>query len=147
MTDALAQPELAALLEDLHGRSESQVAGIDEYFRARAAAGDLSWDGMDEKSHAFFADKLVALDRDKARFCHLLCMAIGARRVVEVGTSLGVSTLYLAAAVKATGGGVVIGTEHEEAKAVAARATFARRPPTKAPARRGTATSSFSSPT
>jgi predicted O-methyltransferase YrrM len=126
MTDALAQPELAALLEDLHGRSESQVAGIDEYFRARAAAGDLSWDGMDEKSHAFFADKLVALDRDKARFCHLLCMAIGARRVVEVGTSLGVSTLYLAAAVKATGGGVVIGTEHEEAKAVAARATFAK---------------------
>jgi predicted O-methyltransferase YrrM len=45
--------------------------------------------------------------------------------VVEVGTSFGVSTLYLADAVRANGGGVVIGTEHEPAKAAAARANFA----------------------
>jgi predicted O-methyltransferase YrrM len=51
--------------------------------------------------------------------------------VVEVGTSYGVSTLYLAAAVrdnvKNTGDkGVVIGTEYEPAKAAAAREHFAQ---------------------
>jgi predicted O-methyltransferase YrrM len=45
--------------------------------------------------------------------------------VVEVGTSYGVSTLYLADAVRANGGGTVIATEHEAAKAAAARINFA----------------------
>ena len=77
----------------------------------------------------FLSDKLVALDRDKAEFCYQLCRANDARRIVEVGTSYGVSTIYLAAAVRdnvrATGGeGVVIGTEYESEKACAARALF-----------------------
>jgi predicted O-methyltransferase YrrM len=75
------------------------------------------------------ADKLVALDPDKAALCYLLCRSLGARRVVEAGTSFGVSTIYLASAVRdnvqASGGaGVVIGTEHEPAKAAAARQNF-----------------------
>ena len=59
-----------------------------------------------------------------------LCRATNARRIVEIGTSYGVSTLYLAAAVRdnllAGGGdGVVIGTEYEPGKAKAAREHFA----------------------
>jgi predicted O-methyltransferase YrrM len=51
--------------------------------------------------------------------------------VVEAGTSFGVSTLFLAAAVRdnlrADGGeGLVIGTEHEPQKAKAARENFAQ---------------------
>jgi predicted O-methyltransferase YrrM len=77
----------------------------------------------------FRRDKLVALDRDKAEFCYQLCRATDARRVVEIGTSFGVSTLYLAAAVRdnvraAGGNGVVIGTECEPEKASAARMHF-----------------------
>jgi predicted O-methyltransferase YrrM len=71
------------------------------------------------------ADKMVALEPIKAEFCHMLCRALRATRVVEIGTSFGVSTLYLADAVRANGGGVVIGTEYEAAKAAAARANFA----------------------
>jgi predicted O-methyltransferase YrrM len=85
---------------------------------------------MDAQDHAFYADKLVALEEPKAEFCYSLCRAIGGRRVVEFGTSFGVSTLYLAAAVRdncrSGGGGIVIGTEHEPAKAKAARANFAK---------------------
>jgi predicted O-methyltransferase YrrM len=49
--------------------------------------------------------------------------------VVEAGTSFGVSTIYLATAVRDNaqaggGAGVVIGTEHEPAKAAAARQNF-----------------------
>ena len=71
---------------------------------------------MDAEDHAFYADKLVALEEPKAEFCYGLCRAIGARRIVELGTSFGVSTLYLAAAVRDNGGGVVVGTEHEPAQ-------------------------------
>ena len=48
------------------------------------------------------------------------------RRVVEAGTSFGVSTLYLAAAVRdnQVEHGVVIGTEYEPQKAASARANF-----------------------
>ncbi|HEV2364005.1 MAG TPA: class I SAM-dependent methyltransferase [Caulobacteraceae bacterium] len=123
-------PELASLLDRLHGASEGQEGAIRGYFEARAAAGTLSWNGLDEESHRFFADKLVALDRDKAAFVFHLSRAMACRRVVEVGTSYGVSTLYLAEAVRQTiaaegGRGLVVGTEHEAAKASAARDNFA----------------------
>ncbi|MGH6908557.1 MAG: O-methyltransferase [Phenylobacterium sp.] len=123
---ALADPALQARVDALHAQSIAQEAETGRYFSERAKKGELSWDGLDEASHRFMADKLVALDPIKAEFCHLLCRALGARRVVEVGTSYGVSTLYLADAVRANGGGVVIGTEHEAAKAAAARETFAQ---------------------
>jgi len=129
MASVLGDATLEALLDRLHGASDGQAEATSAFFRKRGEAGELSWDGMDEISHRFMADKLVALDRDKAEFCYLLCRALGARRVVEAGTSYGVSTLYLAAAVRDNcgpgGGGMVIGTEHEPAKAAAARAHFA----------------------
>jgi len=58
---------------------------------------------------------MVALDPEKAALCYLLCRSLGARRVVEAGTSFGVSIIYLAAAVRdnLAGGGVVVGTERE----------------------------------
>jgi predicted O-methyltransferase YrrM len=74
----------------------------------------------------FVRDKFVALDPEKCELCYLLCRALRARRVVEFGTSFGVSTIYLAAAVRDTlrdfgGQGTVIGTEIEPTKATAAR--------------------------
>lgn len=125
----LNDPKLEALIERLQARSRAQEPLSGPYFQDRAAEGRSDW-SMDARDHAFYADKLVALEPDKAEFCYALCRALGARRVVELGTSFGVSTLYLAAAVRDTcraggGEGVVVGTEHEPAKAAAARANFA----------------------
>jgi predicted O-methyltransferase YrrM len=113
----LHDPELERLLATLHARSLEQPAAMDN---PSPTADELK---------TFRRDKLVALDRDKAELCYQLCRASNARRIVEAGTSYGVSTLYLAAAVRdnirATGGdGVVIGTEYEPTKAAAARAHF-----------------------
>jgi predicted O-methyltransferase YrrM len=58
------------------------------------------------------------------RLLYLLARASRARTVVEFGTSFGVSTLFLAAAVRDNGGGRVITTEFEPGKAAQARATF-----------------------
>ena len=124
MTSVLADPPLEALLQRLQADSLAQEAETSAWFRRRGEAGELNWDGFDDKSHRFMADKFVALPHDKAEFCYSLCRSLDARRVVEVGTSFGVSTLYLAAAVRDNGGGLVIGTEHEAQKAKAARATF-----------------------
>lgn len=121
----LTDPALQARIDALQAQSAAQEAETNRYFGARAKKGDLSWDGLDAEANAFMADKLVALDPIKAEFCHMLVRALRATRVVEVGTSFGVSTLYLADAVRANGGGVVIGTEYEPAKAAQARATFA----------------------
>src|SRR3984957_12153765 len=118
-------PELERLLAALHARSDAQAALLKRYDATRAE-GALTGDEIRD----FRRDKLVALDRDKAQFCYQLCRASDARRIVEIGTSFGVSTLYLAAAVRdniraAGGNGVVIGTEYEPAKASAARSHFA----------------------
>lgn len=124
MPSMLNDPKLEALIGRLQATSHAQESQATAYFQGRADAGRTDW-SMDAEDHAFYADKLVALEEPKAEFCYGLCRAIGARRIVELGTSFGVSTLYLAAAVRDNGGGVVVGTEHEPAKAAAARANFA----------------------
>ena len=130
MPGPLGDPRLEALLERLHGESAGQVESMTAYFGKRASEGSLDWNAFDEDANTFLRDKLVALDRDKAELCYLLCRALGATRVVEAGSSFGVSTLYLAAAVRDNAGrgaarGIVIGTEYEPSKAAAARANFA----------------------
>jgi predicted O-methyltransferase YrrM len=126
MASMLNDSKLEGLLSRLHAQSSGQARALDDFFSARSRTGE-PLAAVDAEARDFLADKLVALDRDKAEFCYALCRSLGAVRVVEAGTSYGVSTLYLAAAVRdnsAAGGakGVVIGTEHEPAKAKIARA-------------------------
>lgn len=126
MRSPLNDPKLEALLDRLHAQSDAQLEEMNAYFARRAQEGTLDPQRFDADMHRFFSDKMVALDREKAQFCYQLCRALQAACVVEAGTSFGVSTLYLAAAVRDNGcdGGVVIGTEYESNKAEAARANF-----------------------
>jgi predicted O-methyltransferase YrrM len=127
MPSPLNDPQLEVLLDRLHAQSDAQVDATNAYLARRAQEGARNTDNrFDDAMHRFFADKLVALDREKAQFCYLLCRSLRATRVVEAGTSFGVSTLYLAAAVRdnQVEHGVVIGTEYEPQKAAAARAHF-----------------------
>jgi predicted O-methyltransferase YrrM len=130
MKSITSDPTLAAVLERLHDRSEAQSASLSEYFGRRIAERSLTGFSLDADALRFLSDKMVALERPKAEFCFNVCRALRARRIVEAGTSFGVSTLYLAAAVRANsaedgGAGLVIGTEHEASKAAAARQHFA----------------------
>src|SRR5262245_36198092 len=123
------------LLERLYAQNVAQDGELAAYYTARAAEGSLDWNQFDDRTNEFLKDKLIALDRSKAEFCYHVCRALQARRVVEAGTSFGVSTIFLAAAVRDNlrgpqanvGGGhpVVIGTEHEPEKARVARGHFA----------------------
>ncbi len=126
----LADADLERRLAALHGASEAQTGETRAWFDAFFKDGGPPAAERDAQIKAHLADKMVALDRDKAEFCYQLIRAPGARRVVEIGTSYGVSTVYLAAAVRDNlavhgGEGVVIGTEYEPDKVAAARALFA----------------------
>jgi predicted O-methyltransferase YrrM len=113
---------LRQVLDLLHARSEAQIPALTAYFQkhGRAGIGGTSRQVTDDRP--FWQDKLVALDPIKAEFCYMTCRALGATCAVEAGTSFGVSTLYLAAAIRDNGGGTVIATEYEPQKAKAARA-------------------------
>jgi predicted O-methyltransferase YrrM len=118
------------ILDRLYATNASQDEALGSYFSARAQEASFDWNEFDARTNQFLSDKLVALDRAKAEFCYHLCRALRAKIIVEAGTSFGVSTLFLAAAVRDNvrddgGSGVVIGTELEPAKAAAARANFA----------------------
>lgn len=127
MASSLNDPNLEELLEHLHKQSALQEEETNAYFELREQKIAIdNEDFYDEDLKRFLSDKIVALDRDKALFCYLLCRSLRATRIVEAGTSYGVSTLYLAAAVRdnQVDNGVVIGTEHEPRKAEIARANF-----------------------
>jgi predicted O-methyltransferase YrrM len=120
----LDEEPLRGLLSRLHGRSLGQELQTHAFLKT---GGDATIVGAEEAIKAgrpFWRDKLVALDADKARFSYQLCRSMNARTVVEAGTSFGVSTLYLAAAVRDNGGGQVIATEWEPEKAAVAREHF-----------------------
>ena len=69
------------------------------------------------------SDVYLSIEPDMGKFLYLCARAGRASLMVEFGTSFGISTLYLAAAAKETGGRV-IASEREPDKAARARANF-----------------------
>jgi caffeoyl-CoA O-methyltransferase len=53
------------------------------------------------------SERIQALHPESGRLVYVLALAMGAKNIVEIGTSHGYSTLWLAAAAKAIGGVVV----------------------------------------
>jgi predicted O-methyltransferase YrrM len=80
----------------------------------------LPWSKLEPR----LSDLSLAMDVDNGIFCYLLARALQARRIVEFGTSFGISTIYLALAVRDNGGGQVIATEWVPEKAERALAHF-----------------------
>ena len=67
----------------------------------------------------------LAVTKETGTLCYMLARACQARSIVEFGTSLGVSTLHFAAALKDNGGGCVISSELDPSKAARARENVA----------------------
>jgi predicted O-methyltransferase YrrM len=64
-------------------------------------------------------DRWRVLEPDAGRFLWFLAQAVAARRIVEIGTSRGVSALYLADAARNTGGRVLSVDTDPDAQAAA----------------------------
>lgn len=72
-----------------------------------------------------FADYGFSIHPEQGDLIYLLCRAMKATRVVDFATSVGMSALYFAAAMRDNGGGEVIGAELVAAKAATAQRNLA----------------------
>ncbi|MGJ6122921.1 class I SAM-dependent methyltransferase [Mycolicibacterium sp. Y3] len=118
MTNSLQSPSVAAVLHRLLTTEQEH----DPAEFARVPAFPLDLDAAQRAE--LFRDVYMSVSDAGGRLLYLLARATGARRIVEYGTSFGVSTLYLAGAVRDNGGGTVIATEMQQAKAAAAQRNF-----------------------
>jgi predicted O-methyltransferase YrrM len=125
MNSLAEDARLKILLNRLHAASDKQMTMLMDHFREQGGHSIGGSEQQIQTGRDFWRDKWVALEPAKAEFCYLLCRAMNVKRIVEAGTSFGVSTLYLAAAVRDNGGGSVIATEYEAEKAQAARTHWA----------------------
>ncbi|MGY8637353.1 class I SAM-dependent methyltransferase [Bradyrhizobium sp. 14AA] len=70
------------------------------------------------------ADNFLSVPPEFGRFLYLCARACKAMRIVEFGSSMGISAIYMAAALRDTGGGRLIGTDLEPGKIARARANL-----------------------
>jgi len=102
-TTPIRDSRIEAVLNRLHAAADVQEAEM------AARPPDLknrNW-GPD-----FLKDKMIPIHREQGAFLYLLARSIRAKTIVEFGTSHGLSTIYLAAAIRDNGTeGQIIGTE------------------------------------
>jgi predicted O-methyltransferase YrrM len=111
------------VLESLHKKANRQLPGLIAHLAGQALRMVVTRKSSDADL-SYYRDKFISIDHRQGTLIYLLCRSLKAKRVVEYGTSFGVSTLYLASAVRDNGGGTVIGTELEPSKVRAARQNF-----------------------
>ena len=109
-------PPAASPLQDR--RTERVIERMIDAYR-RPPDGGPNGGGGDDPHR--YADYGFSVHPDQGELMYLLCRSLNATRVVDFATSIGFSTLYLAAAVRDNGGGKVIGAEIVPAKIATAR--------------------------
>lgn len=115
-TSALRDSRVAQVLNRLHEEAKGDRLRLPlKVPRVLLAMlrGKKMWEAITPE---LMADVYIPVSRDQGMMLNLLAKLIGARHIVEFGTSFGISTIYLAAAVRDNGGGTVIGTELEPNK-------------------------------
>jgi predicted O-methyltransferase YrrM len=119
-------PKIEAVLDRLHHAADRQFRSLFLHYlpqlpRLLTGKG-IHWD---RTKTDFYRDKYVPIEPDQGNLLYLIARSIQAKTIVEFGTSFGISTLYLAAAVRDNGGGKVIGTELIPEKVTQARTNIA----------------------
>jgi predicted O-methyltransferase YrrM len=84
---------------------ERRVLPANEHARLMTSTDDY------QSLYGGLKDFHLAVSRQTATLLYMLARSSRARTIVEFGTSFGVSTLHLAAALRDNGGGRLIGTE------------------------------------
>jgi predicted O-methyltransferase YrrM len=128
MNSALESDPVSSVIEKLYIEADASK----ELFQARMAELPpeevKAWRENAADYRALYArakDVHLAVSRRTAKLLYVLARTRRARSIVEFGTSFGVSTLHLGAALRDNGGGHLISTEFEPEKVARARAGIA----------------------
>jgi len=119
-------PVSQAIVDRLQARARTQMGALIRHYLPKAhrllTGRPIGFDG----DMGFYDDKLLPIEPGQGELLYLLARSKGVRCAVEFGTSFGVSTIYLAAAVRdAATGGRVVGTELVAEKVKAAKGNVA----------------------
>ncbi|AIS13003.1 methyltransferase [Pseudomonas chlororaphis subsp. aurantiaca] len=121
MTSTLTTSPLAPLLDRLfdqaHTATSPAAAGISREERERLMHSKTEYLNF----YGRLKDLWLPVSRDTGGLLYMLARSTRARHIVEFGTSFGISTLHLAAALRDNGGGRLIGSEFEASKVQRAR--------------------------
>jgi predicted O-methyltransferase YrrM len=123
MTTLTTAP-LAPLLDRLFKEAEAAAAATES---AVADLSDAEQTRLRQSKTGYvelysrLKDVPIAVSRETGTLLYMLARGAKARNIVEFGTSFGISTLYLAAALRDNGGGRLITTEFEASKVARAR--------------------------
>jgi predicted O-methyltransferase YrrM len=120
----LATTPLAPLLdrlfaeaEEASAETEAAVADLSDEDQARLMRSRTDYPDLYER----LKNAPLAVSRETGALLYMLARGAKARTIVEFGTSFGISTLCLAAALRDNGGGRLITTEFEASKVARAR--------------------------
>lgn len=115
----LTSTKVATLLKQMF----DEIEPLDEAIRAQFESltdeqyQNLQFDMADYKTfYSRMKDAPLAVSRTTAILLYMLARASKASSIIEFGTSFGLSTIHLAAALRDNGGGRLIGTEFEPNK-------------------------------
>jgi predicted O-methyltransferase YrrM len=117
-------PLLKRLFEEAdaaRSRTSQAVADLSEDDRQRMMQSKTDYVDL----YSRFRDVPLAVSRATGALLYMLARSTGAQSIVEFGTSFGISTLHMAAALNDNGGGKLITSEFEPSKIVIARQNLA----------------------
>jgi predicted O-methyltransferase YrrM len=117
----LREPQVRAVLERLHREAGKQTLALARLLASFVADKLARRELTMSEEVSRLKNLYVPVSPKQGQFIYSVARSIRAKRIVEFGTSFGVSTTYLAAAVRDNGGGIVIGSELEPNKVVVAR--------------------------
>ena len=106
--------------EAADGAMQAAVVDLSETDRTRMMRSKTDY----RELYARLKDVPLAVSRENSQLLYMLTRYSRAKAIVEFGTSFGISTLHLAAGLRDNGGGRLITSEFEPAKAARARANL-----------------------
>ena len=121
--NTLTTAPLAPLLKRLFADAEASTAKMRQE-RANSPADSAARGAQSDDYLAFYSrykDYHLAVSPQTGTLMYMLARSMAARNAIEFGTSFGISTLHIAAALKDNGGGRIITTEFEPSKIAHAR--------------------------
>lgn len=125
--DSLSSGTVAEVLERLHQEAEAADAPMMQNFNHASSLEEVVGQFIESETRDLkgvyhgLAGNFLAVSPQFGRFLYMCARACKARRIVEFGSSMGISAIYMAAALRDMDGGRLIGTDLEPSKAERAR--------------------------
>lgn len=130
--NSISNGQVAEVLRRLHQAAETADAPLAANAQSETTTGEemiaqvLNDETNDlQGTYRRFAENFLSVSPEFGRFLYMCARACKAKRIVEFGSSMGISTIYLATALHDMGGGRLIGTDLVPSKVERAQANVA----------------------